>query len=78
MHAMLGRISHSLSSFMLTAGSDKAIRYWDLSSPGKCYTVSGMQPAQPKSIFDSPKLSPGTHISLLTDAIPYSIAHWSR
>jgi phosphoinositide-3-kinase regulatory subunit 4 len=50
--ALLGRISQTNASYLITAGTDRCIRYWDFSSPAKCYTVSGLQPAQPKGIFD--------------------------
>jgi hypothetical protein len=50
--ALLGRISQSNLSYLITAGTDRCIRYWDLSSASKCFTVCGLQPAQPKGIFD--------------------------
>ena len=33
------------------------IRFWDFTSPSKCFTVTGLDPAQPKSIFDCPKMN---------------------
>lgn len=54
--AIIGRISQSNLSYLVTAGTDRSIRFWDFVSPGKCYTVSGLEAAQPKSIFDMPKL----------------------
>lgn len=54
--ALLGRISQSNMSYLVTAGTDRCIRYWDFSSPGKCFTVSGLDAAQPKAMFDAPKL----------------------
>lgn len=63
--ALLGRISQSNSSYLITAGTDRCIRYWDFSTPTKCYTVSGLQPAQPKGIFDcSTGVSPGNAADL--------------
>jgi hypothetical protein len=55
--AIIGRISHSSMSYLVTAGTDRSIRFWDFTSPSKCYTVSGLDAAQPKAIFDMPKLS---------------------
>lgn len=52
--AMLGRVSDKGTSYLITAGTDKLIRYWDLSSPLKCYLLSGLQPCQPKSTFEMP------------------------
>lgn len=58
--AIIGRISQSNSSYLITAGTDRSIRYWDFSAPNRCFTVSGLDAAQPKAIFDAPKLSDGS------------------
>lgn len=55
--ALLGRISQSNMSYLVTAGTDRCIRFWDFSAPNKCFTVSGLEAAQPKAMFDSPKLN---------------------
>jgi len=53
--ALMGRISSSSSSsYLITAGTDRQIRYWDFTSPMKCYTISGLESAQPKPTFESP------------------------
>ena len=52
--AILGRITDKGTSYLVTAGSDRAIRYWDFSSPVKCFTMAGLLPAQPKPSFDTP------------------------
>eukprot|EP00605_Chrysophyceae_sp_TOSAG23-4_P002541 GSChrysophyteH1.ASY1.ANO1.2806.1 assembled CDS len=39
---------------LITAGSDKTIRYWDFKSPAKCYVVSGLEAGQPKAAFEAP------------------------
>jgi phosphoinositide-3-kinase regulatory subunit 4 len=52
--AIMGRISHTGTSYLVTAGSDAMIRYWDFSSPSKCFTVSGLLPAQPRPILSAP------------------------
>lgn len=41
-------------SYLITAGSDSMIRYWDFSSPAKCFTISGLMPGQPRSIYEAP------------------------
>jgi WD40 repeat protein len=54
--ALMGRISNSNSSavsYLITGGTDKQIRYWDFSSPGKCFTMSGLAPAQPKPLYEA-------------------------
>ena len=48
--AMVGRNP----SYLITAGSDSMIRYWDFSSPAKCFTISGLMPGQPRSIYEAP------------------------
>jgi phosphoinositide-3-kinase regulatory subunit 4 len=58
--AIIGRISQSNMSYLVTAGTDRSIRFWDFSSPTRCFTVSGLEPAQPKAIFDAPKLADGS------------------
>ena len=47
---MIGRTP----SYLVTAGSDGIIRYWDFTSPAKCYTVAGLVAGQPKSIYEEP------------------------
>ena len=53
-HCMAGSIGGSSHSFLLTGGSDGRIRYWDFSTPSKCFVVSGtpshMQ--QPRPSFE--------------------------
>lgn len=39
---------------LITAGSDKNIRYWDFKSPAKCFVVSGLEAGQPKATFEAP------------------------
>lgn len=56
--AIMGRISHTGTSYLVTAGSDALIRYWDFSSPAKCFTVSGLLPAQPRPVLSSPNVVP--------------------
>lgn len=40
--------------YLVTAGSDRMIRYWDFNSPVKCFVVSGLESGQPKSVFEAP------------------------
>jgi phosphoinositide-3-kinase regulatory subunit 4 len=40
--ALVGRISHVGHSYILTAGTDRCIRYWDFQVPSRCYVVSGV------------------------------------
>lgn len=49
--AMIGRISPVNTSYLITAGSDRHIRFWDFRSPDSCYTVAGLEPTQLKSIY---------------------------
>ena len=58
--AIIGRISQSNLSYLVTSGTDRSIRFWDFSTASKCYTVSGLEAAQPKGIFDAPKLNDGS------------------
>ncbi len=52
--ALLGRISDKGTSYLVTAGTDKILRYWDFSSPAKCYTIAGLQPSQPRPSYETP------------------------
>jgi hypothetical protein len=58
--AIIGRISQSNMSYLVTAGTDRSIRFWDFSTPTRCFMVSGLEAAQPKAIFDAPKLTDGS------------------
>jgi WD40 repeat protein len=53
---MIGRISPSNASYLITAGTDRQIRFWDFRSPDACYTVAGTESAQPRSIFVARKV----------------------
>jgi len=53
--AIMGRISHSSTSYLITAGTDHHIRYWDFNTPSRCFTVSGLNAAQPKPVYESPQ-----------------------
>ncbi len=55
--SMIGRISPSNASYLITAGSDKQIRFWDFRSAESCYTIAGLEAAQPKSIFVTRKVA---------------------
>jgi len=70
--AVLGRISQTNLSYLITAGTDRSIRFWDFTSSSRCYTISGLESAQPKSIFDSPKLNDGTVGKLFVCYVPSS------
>ena len=50
-NAMLGRISPTNMSYLITAGSDRHIRFWDFRSPEACYSVAGLEATQLKSIY---------------------------
>lgn len=56
--ALVGRVSQSSSSYLVTAGTDRSIRYWDFSTPTRCFTLSGLDAAQPKPVYETPP-SPG-------------------
>jgi len=62
--AIMGRISHSTTSFLLTGGTDQQIRYWDFTSAAKCFTISGDLVGQPQSSYDSPSI-PGAYGKLV-------------
>lgn len=53
--AMMGRIS-SHSSYLLTGGTDRRIRFWDYMSSARCFTLSGDPPNHPQSSYDSPSV----------------------
>lgn len=54
--AMIGRISPYNSSYLITAGSDKHIRFWDFRAPENCYTIGGLEvstlPCMHRNVFD--------------------------
>ena len=60
MRAFIGQICHTSSgalqpsaSYVLTAGDDRQIRYWDLASALKCFVFAGIPYAQHKPTFAS-------------------------
>ena len=49
--AIMGRISNNGNSYLITGSTDKHIRFWDLATPTKCFTVSGLAPGQVRDFF---------------------------
>ena len=41
MRALMGRISDSGSSYLVSGGSDRRISFWDFTSASRCYQISG-------------------------------------
>ena len=52
MNSFTGRIGSSGQNYLITAGSDASIRYWDFSSASKCFTVSGFKTSQPRPVYE--------------------------
>lgn len=44
--AIMGRISTNGNSYVITGSTDRHIRFWDMATPSKCFTVSGLAPGQ--------------------------------
>ena len=52
--AMAGRMgSTNGHNYIITGGTDGYIRYWDVDSASKCYTVSGLVTTQPRPMYES-------------------------
>jgi len=56
--AILAPMAHAATSaaadpqaFIITAGTDRKIQFWDLQDASKSFTMSGSDPNTPKSIF---------------------------
>lgn len=53
MNSFSGRVGSSGQNYLITAGSDASIRYWDFSSASKCFTVSGLKTSQSHPVYES-------------------------
>jgi phosphoinositide-3-kinase regulatory subunit 4 len=51
--AIMGRISTNGNSYVITGSTDRHIRFWDMATPTKCFTVSGLEPGQPRPTYDA-------------------------
>jgi phosphoinositide-3-kinase regulatory subunit 4 len=51
-NCMVGSIGAQDQSYLITGGSDSRIRFWDFSTPSRCYVVSGQSHAQPRPSFE--------------------------
>jgi phosphoinositide-3-kinase regulatory subunit 4 len=51
--SLMGRLGMhgQQQQYLITGGSDRFLRYWDFSSPSKCYTISGLAQGQPRPIY---------------------------
>lgn len=56
--SVIGRISGTGASYIITAGSDRYIRFWDFSNHSNCFTVSGLDSAQPRHQYATPDVAP--------------------
>jgi phosphoinositide-3-kinase regulatory subunit 4 len=52
MNAMVGSIGGYDQNYLITGGGDAHIRYWDFSTPAKCYTVSGQVGSQQRPNYE--------------------------
>lgn len=51
-NCMLGNIGAGHNSYLITGGSDNRIRFWDFTTPSKCYVICGQSPLQPRPTFE--------------------------
>ena len=51
-NCMVGSIGGVSNNFLLTGGSDGALRFWDFATPSRCYTVSGASSNQPRPTYE--------------------------
>lgn len=51
-NAMVGSMGGYDHNYLITAGSDAYIRYWDFANPAKCSTVSGQVGTQQRPTFE--------------------------
>lgn len=56
--SIIGRISQSSESYLITGGTDRHIRFWDFISPLKCYSIASPDSLQ-KPSFDAPEIYDG-------------------
>jgi len=62
--SLIGRVGSNGQNFLLTGGSDCCIRYWNLSSPSKCYTMSGLANCQPRSACENVNVGSSSRLFL--------------
>ena len=51
-NCMVGSVGPHSNCFLITGGADSSIRFWDFSTPSKCYTVSGPSQIQGRPSFE--------------------------
>ena len=51
-NCMVGSIGASSHSFLITGGNDCRIRFWDFSTPSKCFVVSGQSQLQSRPLYE--------------------------
>jgi phosphoinositide-3-kinase, regulatory subunit 4 len=51
-NCMLGSIGAGHNSYLITGGSDSRIRFWDFTTPSKCYVICGQSSVQPRPTFE--------------------------
>lgn len=61
-NALVGNISRSGTSHLITGGSDNMIRYWNLGCSTKSFCVTGLTQHQPLPIFDHMDVGPTSRL----------------
>ena len=62
--SLFGGVGFNGCHYMITGGSDRCIRYWDFSSPSKCYTSSGLAKGQPRPFYERRGSEKGAQVFL--------------
>jgi phosphoinositide-3-kinase regulatory subunit 4 len=62
MYAMVGSIGGYDQNYLITGGDDAHIRYWDFSSPSKCYAVSGQIGSHQRPSYERFDIQPYTRL----------------
>lgn len=70
--------SNSKLGFIVSAGSDRRIRFWDLANPAGSMIVSGLDAVSTGNAASKPQYEssqPGPNLSMVTELMPRSSAH---
>ena len=63
-NCMVGSIGSNSSSYLITGGSDCSIRYWDFTTPSKCFVINGQNQIQSRPTYERIDFEGQRHLML--------------
>ena len=74
-NCMVGSIGGHQQSYLVTAGSDRIIRFWDFTNPKKCFILSGIRANHARPLFERFDVNISTRLMFCSMPRTLSVRH---